>query len=523
MCLTLIIGACGGSGVNISSTVNVPPIPLPPPQPAVEPVSAVGVVTALGSVTINGVQYETDSATVTMNGQAATFSAVELGQIVSVEGTIEVNGPRGIANSVDYEATLIGPVENIDAALGQLVVMGQTVLTDTDTVFDASIDPTGFAGITVGSNLQVSGFLNADGSIDATRVEPDDVTSGVQLVGSISGLDLANLLFSLNRLTVDYSAATLMDIPGGAPAEGMFVLVRGQLASGILVVDEIAGLYGTDGTPGRRTQTQGTITRFVSSTDFDVNGFRVTTDAGTGFVNGTISDLQADVEITIDGEVAEGGNAILANVINFGRVVDSTTTMTFDFRDFTEISVGTVFNVAVSQGPEFSIEVTIDADEEDRVSVTQSGSTLSLGLLQGDGNIQTLQAVVTMPVLESIILTGVVNATVSDFSQAQMMVNVGGVSRLTGNGLIIGNLTAIVSGVSQLNFGNIHPLGTTNIDVGGVSQATLNMGVGTTLTGSVGTGQGSGVSALFYYGTDVIVSVTTDGLSSVNRLGDTRP
>jgi len=523
VCVSVFISACGGSGVNISSTVNVPPIPSPPPQPVTEPVSALGVVTALGSVTINGVQFDTDSATVTINGQAAAFAAVELGQIVSVEGTIEVNGSRGTATSLDYEATLIGPVENVDATLGRLIVMGQTVLIDTDTVLDSGIDPNSYAGIIVGSNLQVSGFLNADGTIDATRVEQDAVSTGVQLIGSVSDLDLANLLFGLNRLTVDYSSATLIDLPGGAPAEDMFVLVRGQLAGGILNVDEIAGLYGTDGVPGRRTQTQGTITRFVSPTDFDVNGFRVTTDASTGFVNGAVSDLRADTEITIDGEIAVSGDAILANVINFGRIVDSTTTVTFDFQDFTNISVGTVFNVAIIQGSEYSIEVTIDADEVNRVSVTQSGSTLNVGLLQGDGDIQTLQAVVTMPVLDRINLTGVVNATVSDFGQAQMMVNVGGVSRLNGNGLTISNLTAIVSGVSQLNFGNIRPLGTANIDVDGVSQATLNMGVGSTLTGSVGTGQGSGVSALFYYGTNVTVSVATDGLSSVNRLGDTRP
>ena len=38
-----------------------------------------------------------------------------------------------------------------------------------------------------------------------------------------------------------------------------------------------------------------------------------------------------------------------------------------------------------------------------------------------------------------------------------------------------------------------------NIDVGGVSQATLNMEVGSTLAGSVTTGQGTGNSILFYY------------------------
>ena len=88
---------------------------------------------------------------------------------------------------------------------------------------------------------------------------------------------------------------------------------------------------------------------------------------------------------------------------------------------------------------------------------------------------------------------------------------------------MINDLTASVSGVSQLGFGDIRPIGNANIDVSGVSQATLNMDVGSALKGSMGTGQGTGVSTLFYYGTNVTVNVTTDLLSSVIKLGETRP
>jgi hypothetical protein len=49
------------------------------------------------------------------------------------------------------------------------------------------------------------------------------------------------------------------------------------------------------------------------------------------------------------------------------------------------------------------------------------------------------------------------------------------------------------------------------------------MDVGSTLTGSVGTDQGSGISSLFYYGTNVNLDLTTGILSSVLRLGATKP
>ena len=128
-----------------------------------------------------------------------------------------------------------------------------------------------------------------------------------------------------------------------------------------------------------------------------------------------------------------------------------------------------------------------------------------------------------MPVLNQVDLSGVAFAQLYDFDQAQMTINVGGVSYLRGTDLAIGNLTSSVSGVSRMDLDDVRPIGNATIDVAGVSQATLNMSVGATVTGSVGTGQGTGISTLFYYGTNVDMNVTTDGLSSIVWLGDTRP
>ena len=44
----------------------------------------------------------------------------------------------------------------------------------------------------------------------------------------------------------------------------------------------------------------------------------------------------------------------------------------------------------------------------------------------------------------------------------------------------------------------------------GVSNATLNMDIGSSMTGSV-----AGPSTLFYYGTNITVNVTTDALSAI--------
>jgi hypothetical protein len=328
------------------------------------------------------------------------------------------------------------------------------------------------------------------------------------------------MLFAVNRLTVDYGSATLIDLPSGMPADGMFVIVRGSLLNGILMVDELLSLYDWDVNLGERLQVSGIITRFASSDDFDINGFSAIADANTSFSNGTINDLAANAHITIDGEFAAGGDRVLANEIDFGSVVGPTTTTTFDFEDFTDISIFSVFPVEVSQNPDYLVEVTIDNDDVNRLDVSQTGSNVRIGFGADPGNdrIETIEAVVTLPVLNSIDLDGIIHAELNDFSQTQLTATVGGVSRLHSDSLMISGLTANVSGVSQLDFGNIRPLGNADIDVSGVSTATLNMDIGSTISGSV-----TGTSRLFYYGTNVTVNVTTGALSSVERLGGTRP
>lgn len=519
----VLLSACSGGGINVS--VEGPAIsglpPLPPPQSS-EAITTHGVITGLGGVTVNDVRYATSAATVTINGQPGTLSDLSRGQIVTVSGRINSDDQSGTANSILFDANLIGPVENLDASSDRLTVMGQSVISDSDTLFGAGIDPATFAGLSVGSIVQVSGYADAAGAIKATRIDLDISNTELQLIGKVTGLDLANLLFTINRLTIDYSSAIVIDLTGGAPTNGMMVKAIGTMSSGLFIVERLVTAPGLAGSTGQRVQTAGVITRFNSSTDFDINNSAATANAGITYVNGNAGDLALNAELVIDGDFASGGH-IMANRITIGHLVSETATLVFDLSDFTEISVPTVFSVTVTQGPDFLVEVAVDADVANRIDVTKSGSRLNIALISGDGNIETLHAFVTMPVLNRIDLTGVVNASLNDFNQMQMTVNVGGVSRLQGNALMINDLTASVSGVSQLGFGDIRPIGNANIDVSGVSQATLNMDVGSTLTGSVGTGQGTDVSTLFYYGTNVAVNVTTDLLSSVIKLGETRP
>ena len=518
--MTTTLLACGGGGGNhVSGTVVFPP----KTEPHWEPVWSLGTITALGSFTMNGIRYQTDAATVIFNGQRASVADLELGHVVSLQGEIDVDWSRGSAERIEYDAMAVGPIENLDASVGRLMVMGQTVRTDADTVFHPSIDPLSLTGLVVGAHAQISGFVNADGEIIATRVEPDSANSSAQLIGRVAGLDAASRTFAVNRLTIDYGNARDIDFVGGSPFDGAIVVVRGTLIDGVLVANHVAQRRGR-GTPGERAQIQGLITRFDTPTEFELNGLRVTTDARTVFTNGTIEELHSDARISLDGRVTGAGDGILANEISFGRRIDPTATVKFDLDYFTEVAVFSVFKATIVQGADFLVEVTVDADVVDNVLVSQTGNRLSLDLQLGNNNASTLEARVTMPVLDRIDVDGAgTRVSVNGFDQMQMTVNVDGVSYLRGSGLRIGELSARVSGVSELDFANIRPLASANIEVSGVSRATLNMDAGSTLRGSVTTGQPTGTSGLFYYGTDVAVDVTSDASSSVTKLGETRP
>ena len=522
-CLTLVpmllLSGCSGGGINPSIDIFGSPLVSASISTSPEAVSAIGVISAPDSVTLNGVRYGTASTQVTINGEPASPADLKRGQIVMLEGTIEPNGLAGTADRVSYEASVIGPVENIDGPLGRLIVMGQPIRIDAGTVFDITVDPDTLVGLIVGSGAEISGFVDANGEIAATRIEPDAGAARVQLIGRVIDLDTANMLFSINRQIVDYSGALLIELPGGAPVDGMFVNAKGELVDGILIVDQITSANWLEpGNTGERIQTQGLITRFDSSTDFDLNGFPITSNAATVLANGSINELRINTEVLVDGQITTDGRRISANEIIFRHVVNPTTTVTIDLSDFTDISVFSVFYVTIMHGPNFSVEVTIDEDAVNHLDVKQIGSRLSIGLLPGNNELDTISAVVTLPLLNSIDLNGVIYATLSGFKQSHLTANVGGVSLLRGESLMIDDLEASVFGVSGLSFGHNRPLRSANINISGVSYATLNMGIGSALSGTV-----SGASLLMYFGTNVMRDITTHFPSLAMKLGETRP
>jgi hypothetical protein len=512
--LMVTMAACSGGDVSVG--VDIPPIPSPASP---EPITSVGVVVATDPFSVNGVRYGTDNAAVAVNGRTASLSDLRVGQRVMLRGKLNVVGLTGTADTIRYDANLIGPVDAVDASLGQLVVMSQRVLIDDRTKFAAGIDPVSLDPIAVGKIVQVSGFSKSNGDLAATWIALDPGATQVQLAGKVTALDPANMLFQVDGLLVDFGNAYLIELPTGMPVAGADLIIRGNLVGSTIIADELHSIEGLlPGPPYRRINVHGYVTRFGSPSDFHVDDYPITTDWDTDYSGGSAGDVRADVEVTVDGRISADGHDILADDIALRRLLVPATTLTYDISGFRELTVSSPFDVEVTHSADYVVAITIDQDLVDDLIVTRNGTSLQLGLRPGDAQARTIEADIRLPILDRITLDGVVRARLQDFDQSALAISLNGVSLIRCSSSRFTNIAAELSGVSTMIFGNCGPSGTAHLEISEASKATVNMAVGASISGSV-----TGASVLQYYGTEVSIDVFTDLTSFVVRLGETQP
>ena len=212
-----------------------------------------------------------------------------------------------------------------------------------------------------------------------------------------------------------------------------------------------------------------------------------------------------------------GGSSVSSTTSN--RQPNPTSTVPFDIVDFTEITVAGPFRTSITQGPDFLVELTVDSAITSLLDVQRNGQRLSIGF-QPNSNVssQTLEAVITLPSLIWLSLTGAANATASGFNDATLELELSGASRLEMTDAQYNFVMVLSSGAATLVLEDVSPLPAAHAVLSGASTATLNLMDGANLTGSL-----AGTSVLSYYGTNVVVQVTTDFTSTVERVGDSRP
>lgn len=343
--------ACGGGGSSSDGTAPA----------SSRPVVASGTISGFGSVIVNGIRFDTSVAEIEIQDQRGTESDLRVGQMVRIEGRLDASGSAGTASRIQRNDVVEGPVQSVDVAAGTLVVLGQTVIVDDNTSFDDRLAGRSLAAIALGSAVEVSGLRDAQGNVRATRIEPQRAGDDFEVLGQVSGHDSANRRFKIQALTVDYRTAQLDDLPGGAPADGLLVEVHGATldANGVLIATRVEGKRpGVGADDDDEARIAGLITRFVSLTDFDVNGQAVTTSAATRFEGGTAADLVLDARVEVEGAIDAG--VLRASKVKFEMRADLRVSATVDSVDAANRSF-TVLGILVQTSSSTRVEDKTDA------------------------------------------------------------------------------------------------------------------------------------------------------------------
>ena len=312
VCGVGLLSACGGGGGasfggGISGTGK--------------PTFRVGVIEQDGSVIVDGVTFDATSAVITVSGGPVGEADLRAGMVAAVEGNIDSTTGAASASSVVIEEVLKGPISSkVDGTT--FVVLGQLVEITSTTVFESGISPASLAGLAIDDFVEVYGFYRSPGEVTATRIEREGTPSELRIVGSIESHDAIAMTFFVGAQLVDYATADTTDLPGGLPANGLIVEVRGDLplgGSGELTANRVE--LDDDGPPSDidDASVEGFVTSISSPTAFDVDSQPVEVTGATVFEGGTADDVLLGTKVEAEGPIV--GGILMANRIEFADPV----------------------------------------------------------------------------------------------------------------------------------------------------------------------------------------------------------
>ncbi|MBP59186.1 MULTISPECIES: DUF5666 domain-containing protein, partial [Idiomarina] len=262
-----------------------------------------GVITGFGSVYVNGQRYRSENAEIAVgNSPAADEAQLKVGMVVTVAASASDDGEDPDAQQIRYEEHLQGPVSFIDREAEQIEVLGQTILFDDLTEFDE----TDIETLSVGDFIEVSGYINDEGSFYATLVELETEETEIKLKGEIANLDTDAQTFSLAELTIDYSAAEYEDMTADDLADGLFVKVEGDDFDGDTLTLTASSIENKEENDIDSDTEEVTIAGIVKDYDsesgaFSVNRYEFTLNDDTEFDDGSLDTLANGVIVKVEG------------------------------------------------------------------------------------------------------------------------------------------------------------------------------------------------------------------------------
>ena len=313
-----------------------------------------------GNLVVNGTAFDTSSVAVMVNGAPASLDVLVPGQLVQVSGEIGPDG-RQLATDVVYDTTIRGLItDRKDGSRNQIptqevTVLGRTVAIVPESVVDSALGEGAFNAshptLQIGQTIEVSGYDNSSGMIEARSVIASDQTTGI-LSGVIEQLNRVVGLMQLGGTDISFDPA-ILPVGVGNGDKIQIVTTLSDNDSPTLVAESIRKLLplptgqhaSINGLLHTVEATEGPVDGTTSATMI-VNGQSVSADSTTFCTECLLTSLATDLETTILGVINPEG-VFEAETIE--QIVPVTMRQEFIITDIAissrrPVAVGSIFN-----------------------------------------------------------------------------------------------------------------------------------------------------------------------------------
>jgi hypothetical protein len=369
-------------------------------------ITSSGTITGFGSVYVNGVKYDTSSATISIDDNPGIESDLSVGMRVTVSGSL-IDDSNGTATSISFNDDLEGPVSNIQTlnidTTRTLTILGRQVVIDSSTTsFDISgtlPGPFDFDSIVDGNLVEVSGFLDSNGVMKATRVELKATNfnhnnNTVEMKGTVENFNSPTFnLANTTGVTVDVSSAVIDDsLPGGI-VDGAFVEVKGQCSSGTCTTVDASKVESgfDDFNDNDDVEVEGIITSLTDQNNFEVNGIPVDASGATRIPASL--NLVEDREVEVEGTIVNGTLVATkvkdeSNDIKIEATISSVTPANNSFELEPVSGSGETITVVIDKSTEVDDEVGNITNPDDLINSLSTGQFVSVeGYDGGSGTV----------------------------------------------------------------------------------------------------------------------------------------
>ena len=372
---SLVEGGIGGSGISQGS------------------------IQGFGSVYVNGVRFDTSTAQITETGGAViTQAELREGMVVTVQGTINADGTTGIAETITYAEVLHGPITTNDG-VSTIVMMGQTVIIDANTLFDSVA---GIADLDVGDVIEVSGFYTVDKSVYATYVELEPATVH-EIIGVVTQVN--GLTFNIGNLIVNWAGTANIQSGDLVDVKGVINVSNELDASSVDVLNSFLEVDDADD-----AELEGLVTSSCGATapcSFEIGLITVNVDDATEFEGGALTDIQPGLRIEVEGSLVNGViNAESISIEDNIRLIADVSAINANtlVMEYGAIDINVIVNANVTQFDGFTSIADINVGDHLVINARKAGSDVvavriesSLGNM--DLRLQAPVSIITEPQL----------------------------------------------------------------------------------------------------------------------------